>query len=717
MNPIIYVGRDFMFAKSRLPKEINNLVDAFFPKFQTNSRSKAINFEKIKTFKDKSFKSVRINHEYRAIISHPNKGNNFYMLWVDKHDEAYAWAENKYFEWNNNVHCWQLYRKDEPQKLIPNNDEEKKLKKDFKHPYGITIQDLKQLGVPNSELSRTLEIISLDILESRKDFLPESAYEKIYLIFNGVNKIELLEQVKEGKSESEEIEEQMLSPNNLQQFIPLTDDEDLKQFISGNLTDWQFFLHPEQTKLIKKKFNGPVKVTGGAGTGKTVTALHRFRELVKTGLPNGNRMLFCTYTNSLAKNIKAIIEKLSLSHRGCYDILTIHGVAHKLASNIPLISKSIEKDFLSDESLLNKEKIKERNIEIWANLLEDTILTAEFAEEEYQKVILFHQIESLAEYLVIQRTGRENRISKEMKEIFWYTHLEYKKLKREKFKFEWDELYYELISCIKKQEFIKPYAHIILDELQDLSNIELRFLRYIVNPGINDLFMVGDPLQKVYDRNINFSSLRIQTRGRSKRLLRNYRTTEEIRKDAVKIITNEEFSNFEESKEKLDGYFSMGNGPEPSYLHFKSLTAEIQFVENKIKELIDTGLFLPEDICIAAKRNDDIQKFHSHFHNGDYKIRKIEKNNELSLPEHLSTSTFHSLKGLEFKIIFLVGLNANTFLKPRPYPSDEEKKEAEKRDKALLYVAMTRAKMLLYISGNGSKSSILQKTYPYKLID
>ncbi|MEY4260443.1 MAG: hypothetical protein RL656_1416, partial [Bacteroidota bacterium] len=56
-------------------------------------------------------------------------------------------------------------------------------------------------------------------------------------------------------------------------------------------------------------------------------------------------------------------------------------------------------------------------------------------------------------------------------------------------------------------------------------------------------------------------------------------------------------------------------------------------------------------------------------------------------------------------------------LKPRTYVSDEEKKEAEKRDKALLYVAMTRAKMLLYISGNGSKSSILQKTYPYKIID
>jgi superfamily I DNA/RNA helicase len=92
----------------------------------------------------------------------------------------------------------------------------------------------------------------------------------------------------------------------------------------------------------------------------------------------------------------------------------------------------------------------------------------------------------------------------------------------------------------------------------------------------------------------------------------------------------------------------------------------------------------------------------------------IEKNHEISVPEYLNTSTFHSLKGLEFKVIFLVGLNAQSFLRPKKYNSDIERKEAEKRDKALLYVAMTRAKMLLYISGNGTRSTILQKIYPYQ---
>lgn len=713
MNPIIYVGRDFHRATEKLPIDIRKKVTAFFPKFKENPKSHAIDFEKINTFKDKNLRTVRIDDNYRAIVGFPPTGNNYFMLWVDKHDDAHAWAKNKKLIWNAFIHSMQLYEPiemNEPTtepstyKIIP-----------FHHPYNLTIDDLLNLGVPESEVEKVISIISLDKLLEVKNNLPDEAYEKISLIFNGSDKRELLEQVKEGKSISEDTEIQLQSPNNKQNFIQNTEDPLLIQFLLGE-NNWQFFLHPEQTKLVEANFNGPVKITGGAGTGKTVAALHRFSYLIKNGLPEGKRLLFCTYTNALASNLSAQVNQLNFSNKGIYDIMTIHFVAHHLASKINHLKNQIEEGFKKEDETSSTNK-KLRQLKIWEKILKGTQITPEFAEDEYQKVILFHQIESLDDYLVVQRTGRETRISKEMKELFWHKHLEYRKEKKKTFKLEGDELFYELITHYKDKS-TKPYAHIILDELQDLSNIEVRFLRSIVKPGINDLFMVGDPLQKVYDRNINFLALKIETRGKkSRRLLRNYRTTEEIRKDAVKALGEETFSDFSNSIEKIQGYTSLSYGPEPSYLHFNNLIDEIQFVENKIKELIDTGLYLPEDICIAAKRNDDIQKFHSHFHIGGYKVRKIEKNNDLNVSEHLSTSTFHSLKGLEFKVIFLVGLNANTFLKPRTYVSDEEKKEAEKRDKALLYVAMTRAKMLLYISGNGSKSSILQKTYPYKLID
>ena len=713
MNPIIYVGKDFHKATERLPLDIRKKVTAFFPKFKENPKSHAIDFEKINTFKDKNLRTVRIDDDYRAIVGFPPTGNNYFMLWVDKHDDAHAWAKNKKLIWNAVIHSMQLY---EPIEMNEPNAEPSTSKSfPFHHPYNLTIDDLLNLGVPESEVEKVIRIISLDKLLEVKNNLPDEAYEKISLIFNGSDKRELLEQVKEGKSISEDKEIQLQSPNNKQNFIQNTEDPLLIQFLLGE-NNWQFFLHPEQTKLVEANFNGPVKITGGAGTGKTVAALHRFSYLIKKGLPEGKRLLFCTYTNALANNLNAQVDELKLSNKGIYDIMTIHSIAYHLAKNINLLKNQIEEGFKKEEenSYANK---KIRQLKIWEKILNNTQITPEFAEDEYQKVILFHQIESLDDYLVVQRTGRETRITKEMKELFWHKHLEYREEKKKIFKLEGDELFYDLITYYKKQE-TKPYAHIILDELQDLSNIELRFLRCIVKPGINDLFMVGDPLQKVYDRNINFLALKIETRGKkSRRLLRNYRTTEEIRKDAVKALGEETYSDFSNSIEKIQGYTSLSFGPEPSYLHFKSLTAEIQFVENKIKELLEDGLYLPEDICIAAKRNDDIQKFHTHFHNGGYKIRKIEKNNELSVPEHLSTSTFHSLKGLEFKVIFLVGLNANTFLKPRTYVSDEEKKEAEKRDKALLYVAMTRAKLLLYISGNGSASTVLQKTYPFMKMD
>ncbi len=715
MNPIIYVGRDFHKATERLPIDIRRKVTAFFPKFKENPKSHAIDFEKIISFKDRNLRTVRIDDDYRAIVGFPPTGNNYFMLWVDKHDDAHAWAKNKKLSWNAIIHSMQLY---EPIELDEGSIEPSTSKSiPFHHPYDLTMDDLLNLGVPPSEVEKVIRIISLDKLLEVKNNLPDEAYEKISLIFNGSDKRELLEQVKEGKSNSEDTEIQLQSSNNKQNFIQNTDDPLLIQFLLGE-NNWQFFLHPEQTKLVEANFNGPVKITGGAGTGKTVAALHRFSFLLKNGLPEGKRLLFCTYTNALANNLKTQVEELKISNKGIYDIMTIHSLASQLAKKINHLKNQIEEKFKEEEEEENSHaNIKLRKLKIWEKILKNTQVTPEFAEDEYQKVILFHQIESLDDYLVVQRTGRETRITKEMKEIFWHKHLEYREEKKKTFKLEGDELFYDLITHYKKQE-TKPYAHIILDELQDLSNIELRFLRCIVKPGINDLFMVGDPLQKVYDRNINFLALKIETRGKkSRRLLRNYRTTEEIRKDAVKALGEETYSDFSDSIEKIQGYTSLSNGPEPSYLHFNNLIDEIQFVENKIKELIDTGLYLPEDICIAAKRKRDIQEFHNHLHNGGYPVRKIEKNNELSLPEHLSTSSFHSLKGLEFKVIFLIGLNAKTFLKPLPYTSDEEKKETEKRDKALLYVAMTRAKMLLYISGNGAASTILQKTYPFIKMD
>jgi superfamily I DNA/RNA helicase/mRNA-degrading endonuclease RelE of RelBE toxin-antitoxin system len=710
MIPNIYIHRDFQKAEAKLPEEIKNKVSAFFPKFRRNPKSHAIDFEKIISFKDKNLRTVRIDGNYRAIVGFPPTGNNYYFLWVDNHAGAHAWAKNKKLSWNSITHSMQLY---EPIELKVSSAEV--ITSDsvpFYHPYNLTEDDLLNLGVPLSEVEKVIRIISLDKLQEVKNNLPDEAFEKISHIFNGFDKRELLEQVREGKSISEDTEEQLLSANNRYNCIKHTTDDPLMiDFLEGK-NKWQLFLHPEQTKLVEGRYNGPVKITGGAGTGKTVAALHRFAYLVKKGLPEGKRLLFCTYTNALAGNLNAQIKELNLSNRGCYDVMTIHSLAFQLASKISHLKNQLDDRSKKDDdySQENKKKIW---LGMWQKILTNTAMTPEFAAQEYEQVILFNQIESKEDYLLVQRKGRGTKISASDKEIFWEKHLEYREAKRKSFKLEWDELFYELIRHFRKQD-VKPYAHIILDELQDLSNIEIRFLRTILNPGENDLFMVGDPLQKVYDRNINFLALKIETRGKkSRRLLRNYRTTEEIRKDAVKALGDETFSDFGDSIEKIQGYTSLSNGPEPVYHFFKTNESEIQFVESTIKELTAHNQYVPEDICIAAKTKDIIQSFHSHFHTAGYNIRKIEKNNELSLPSYLSTSTFHNLKGLEFKVIFLVGLHAQSFLRPLMNASEEERKEAEKREKALLYVAMTRAKELLFISGHGKPSPFLQKIYPF----
>jgi hypothetical protein len=268
------------------------------------------------------------------------------MLWVDKHDDAYAWAENKYFEWNANIHSMQLYEPIEMNEPTVEPSTSKTIP--FHHPYNLTTDDLLNLGVPPSEVDKVIRIITLDKLLEVKNKLPDEAYEKISHIFNGYDKRELLEQVKEGKSISEDTEVQLQSPNNRQNFIQNTEDPLLIQFLLGN-NNWQFFLHPEQTKLVEGNFNGPVKITGGAGTGKTVAALHRFSFLLKNGLSEGKRLLFCTYTNALSNNLKAQVNQLNLSNKGIYDIMTIHSVAYHLAKKINHLKNQIEEGFKKEE--------------------------------------------------------------------------------------------------------------------------------------------------------------------------------------------------------------------------------------------------------------------------------------------------------------------------------------------------------------------------------
>ena len=249
----------------------------------------------------------------------------------------------------------------------------------------------------------------------------------------------------------------------------------------------------------------------------------------------------------------------------------------------------------------------------------------------------------------------------------------------------------------------------IADEVQDLSNVELRFLRSLVDAKDNDLFLVGDPYQKIYARKINFSNAGISIRGnRSRKLRINYRTSEEIKRLAITTVKNLPYDDFDGHEENLSGYLSLFHGQKPTYEIFRTKTEENEYIINKIHKLKEEGLSLNE-IAVGFRTRDSLKEFKTVLHN--FKIQYNDNSTSISTDSSgLILSTLHGMKGLEFKAVFLADLNLRTC--PLIFTGfneleKSEKIEYENSEKSLIYVAMTRAINLLFISGIGVKSDII----------
>lgn len=692
-----------------LPKQIQKKVPEFIKKFREDPRSPAIHLEPISTFRDTQLRTARIDLKYRAIVRAPESGDMYHLLWVDNHDEAMAWAQNKLFEWNANTQSYQVFTapeviEDQPAEAMPAAAPE--LEQTLLSPYAD--EQLLQIGVPAVLIPSVRKTAGLEDLEALEKYLPVEAFENLFYLLDGMDIRDIILDLEEGKTAEMSLEAQMRSANNQRSFFELSDDEILNEILKGDLQKWKIFLHPSQRKLVEGNFKGAMKITGGAGTGKTVAALHRARQLSRYDYGRqGKPILFTTFTKSLTRNLSKELAGMKIDS-AVVHLSNISAFAVEEAKKLGLVNEDVR--------LLNFSHSKSSR-ELWDEVLEFELspYDSEFLDAEYREVMLFNNIKTDKEYFKVPRIGRNKRISRKDKVAIWrligrfrerqaaqnYLHIE-----------EACNRLYDHYNALAD----KPYGHVIADEIQDFSNIELRLLRSLVAEGPNDLFLVGDPMQKIYDRTINFSKAGINVRGRrSRRLKINYRTTEEIKRSAVSTIQDIAFDDFDGEEEKKNGYVSLRHGLRPEYLLFRDKGQELDYIVQKIYDLTnseETNSFQPGDICIAARTRNSAKDIISRLHQekiGYYDITtdtgKGEKDSGVRI------STFHNMKGLEFKIIFLADVNDRTFpYYPSAYDqwSESRKQEYVREEQALMYVAMTRAIHVLLVTGVGERSGLLR---------
>lgn len=666
------IADTFMKSLGGLEREEQNLVKQSAFEFQANPESPGFSFHKLDRARDPRFWSFRVNRDLRIIV-HRDAGASLMLCYAGHHDDAYQWAERRTLEVHPSTGAAQLVEvKERVEEIVRQvvREEEPPLFAKYEPSY------LLGLGVPAEWLDAVRTVGDQAFMELAAQ-LPEEAAERLLDLAAG-KPVPL-----PGAAVTSDPFEH---PDAQRRFKAVETHGELRAALDAPWDRWRIFLHPEQRALVSQHHGGPARVTGGAGTGKSVVALHRAAFLAHA-YPEG-RILLSTFSKALAVRLEHSLNVLMgddpARHR--VDVQHLHALAAALVSDGGGTCTAATSDELS------------QCIEAALQGRANEWLDATFLRSEWHYVVDAHGITRLEDYKAVSRRGRGVPLSAKKRAIAWAAleavHHELARRRLGTFN----------LLCVAAAERIAnqaPYQHVIIDECQDFGPAELRLVRALCNPGDNDLFFCGDEGQRIYRPPVSWLSLGIDVRGRSSRLTLNYRTTEQIRRRADALLPTEVADADGERENRHTR--SVLSGPAPELTGFDTAAAEREALATWLRERQTEGTPLHE-IAIFARTQKLLEERAVPALKGARLPFQSIKSESVPEPERLVLGTFHAAKGLEFRAVALVGCDkAQVPLRTvvSKIRDAGERAEVIEHERHLLYVACTRARERLRATWSG----------------
>ena len=705
----VAISSDFLTAFSKLPKQIQGKVTEFINKFRNNPKSSGINLEKLPAI-DKNMRSVRIDNTYRGIVVYQEESSVYLLLWVDHHDEAYEWAKRKTCRVNSKTGALQVFDVQTVEVT-----EESKPSTTTTLFSRISIEDMIALGTPKELVPYLKSIPDKETFYSSKDSLPSDVYENLSWIAEGFDPKEIIEMINDDTGESSQDEadtkpEQAMpvtedfsvalkNSESKKSFVVIEGEEELRRIMAEPLEKWRVFLHPTQRKIVKKNYKGSARVLGGAGTGKTVVAMHRAKYLASQ-LSDDERILFTTFTANLAEDIKSNLRKIcSLEELQKIEVINIDAWVMR---------------FLSEVGFSAKIDYGEEIDNLWQSAVVNSLTELDyqwsFYKDEWNRVVIPQEALSLEKYVKAKRTGRGVRLDRKKRIEVWKVFDAYLSLMKEEQIRDINMAMYECSKLFKNNGTKNKYAHIIVDEGQDFSDNAFRLLRTIAGEERpNDIFIVGDSHQRIYNNYPTLSKCGINVRGRSSILKINYRTTEETRRYAFALLNGISFDDLDDDIDLGDKCRSLVHGEAPVVKCFADANEELSYLNDCISDLQDRCVPL-KNICIVARTNQLVKDYSAQLTKSGYSVYQIKRSKADDLThDGIRIATMHRVKGLEFQYVFIV--SANNRIVPLEAAIDHSdpisERESYTAEKCLLYVALTRAQKQAYITCYGKKSELI----------
>ena len=734
----VALSNDFFKAFARLPEKARGKVATFISKFRANPRGTGLNYEHIEGGKDPYIRSLRVDQDIRCIVRAPDKGDTYVILWIDKHDDAYQWARRRTCHVNrvsgalqvvdveaaeiavgdaiaaavsealaNNTPAAQVGpAPTQPAQAAKAQASASAVASLFAH---CSDDQLMLLGVPEALLPAVRAVTTEETLSRLIEWVPQDCVDGLILLADGKAieaVIEELERQRPVAIDPTDVAAALDTPESKAEFLVITDDDVLEAMLSAPLERWRVFLHPSQRRLVERTWSGAVRVLGGAGTGKTVVAMHRGRwlaqQLIESGAPG--RVLFTTYTRNLATDIRANLTKIC-SPEELQRIEVIHLDGWVM-------------NFLKSQGLQVRVFNDEARDSCWSMAMDvaDTSLglAERFYKEEWKEVVLAQGCRSRDDYLVARRVGRGTRLSRPQRAQIWPVFDAVRAEFRQRGLWEPEEAKQIAADLIHKADRPPLYAAGVVDEAQDFDVASFSLLRALVGePRANDLFIVGDPHQRIYGKPVVLSRCGIDIRGRSRKLRINYRTTEETRAWATAVLHGLDFDDLDGGSDPASDYRSLLHGDHPLVQGFEDPAEEQRFLVNTLRQLRGEQQSLAST-CVAARTNKAVEKLNGLLQGEGFTTRVInaEESDDPSDPA-LRLATMHRVKGLEFDQIFLPALDASQMplqveLNKRPDALSRELFEQQER--SLLHVAATRAKKRVVVSYSGKGSPFISRS-------
>lgn len=709
-------AKDFVADLHKLEKPVREKVLELPGKFIDATHS-GLHLEKITGATDAHVRTVRVDKYWRGVVFYPGESDTYVLTRVLGHDDANNYARNVTFGINPLTGAIEVTDVAQLEAVATNNAPAASA--DVLS--GISDDDLALVGVNPAIVPLLRKIETRPELDAFADLLPQGQADAIQLLADGLEPMTVLDLLTTTDPEAEEtpepvdttdFEKAIRNPATAAEFTVYDDSIDLAAWLNEDFALWTLFLHPTQHQYAyKPTFNGPAKLTGTAGTGKTVTALHRAQYLASHAESSGDsarRILFTTFTTALATELDRRLQLLCTpAERKRMDVINID----KFASSIVTSHQGKAQNLIRNEDEI---------LDFWNDVITDLDLpySAEFLNAEWESVVLggAKPIESIKDYLRTPRPGRGTRLARGDRTKVWEAVESFTKVLADQDKRTFLQTADTAARILDAQQ-VRPYRHAIVDEAQDLHPTQWRLIRAAVRPAdqqlTNDLFIVGDAHQRIYDHRVSLSRLGIETRGRSRRLRLNYRTSHEIHRWALAARTATPVDDLDEGLDIAAGSHSAFGGPDPVVHGYTTAKEEAHAAAARVAAWIDAGV-APHEIAVVARTTGSLERIETSLDAQAIPHRRLSTDT-VAPDGDVVVGTIHRVKGGEYRCVAIVDVSDGQIPLTSvpgavmPEASDKLRHQQDmERERSLLYVAATRARDQLSITWHGTPSPFLE---------